>query len=186
LTMRRRQRQQLLRHLKMAFKTWVGARRVADERWQIEDRGQPGQPWLAAQRQRGRSKRAGFGRLFALDRAGMFLPFVALAQDGFRKGGGGAILLTQARQDGTRQRPAGNNFGALIHHQPDRSASRARGADVGGACYREIDTSVAFAGRVRCRRSLRAARSSAAARNSMSCAALRRPRAPARATSSGS
>ena len=59
-------------------------------------------------------------------------------------------------------RPEGTTALALIHHQPGRSAVRARGACPCGGCYRDF-TSVVCAGRFVFRRTFKAARSSASA-----------------------
>src|SRR5688572_19319195 len=109
---------------------------------------------------------------------------MASAQPGIRKGSGGAVWLTQARQHRreatalratTFSRSSTTDLAALLV-----ALAALMLAEVAQV---ELDTSVIFAGRVLCRRTLTAARSSAAARYSMLCAATRRPRAPVRATS---
>jgi hypothetical protein len=113
----------------------------------------------------------------------MLLPCVVSDAAWGSKGGGGAVLLTQARQDLLVQRATDLSRSSTTDLAALTDALAALSEEMG---LYECDTSTADAGRVLCRRVLDAARSNAAARSSVSCAARRRPRAPARATSSGS
>ena len=180
-TMRRRRGQQFCWHSIVSFEVVVGTGNVVAGR-RVED------AQAAVQRRRSSEASAEatswFRSTIRVQETGMLLPCVVSDAAWGSKGGGGAVLLTQARQDllvlraTDLSRSSTTDLAALT----DALAALAEG---GGGSY-ECDTSAADAGRVLCRRVLSAARSNAAARSSVFCAASRRPRAPVRATSSGS